>query len=1201
MRLQTKDGQEINAAVCSELMENHLAATAVDESYHIAAVVDANGDPMLFSIGSDRKLYLIVKASGSPTGWAQTDLAVPLGSSYQAAAFAVSQAPDGRINLAVAVQRPGASATTVYVTPPLSNAAGETDWQDLAGQWVERPATAGNFVISEMMMGANVDGKPIIVATGEQKDGRGFFRRFFVNGDAGDRGWSQKPFPIPENAIDVLDMAIGVYVRGRLRVQGCYLLYQVGSRDNPTLQLAFSGEAPGRNPGDTIPFNFELQAPPGATALASLATGGPQTDLYAAGEGVFYFPAAAQSGEAQGQQIVAAGDLPSVRREGLHVCRDDGKLSLWALSDNGTLYYTTASTDAGAAWSPPLPIRRQVARIAALRNKTHQANELFLLKESNELSYLWQDPATTVWRETQIPVYATGSILTLESYTSHIRLTDAQDRPLLGKPLRLSADAWSHVIVNGRAYAVSADTPAEVYPDLTGTITIINRVGSLASPTFRLEADFLQSGFDVYPATSTAQKLQQIQSGSDLANAKKQDGTPLIAGGANSQTLDTVAKGINMLAGTIDAAPGQAAAASAPASGSLAIPPQGTTWSAQLSGSTMSYSTSNPYAAEDCLWCEAGAALEALKEGAESLTRMVITAGDKVLDFFIEMGGQVYRFAVDELGMGPVFEFIGNILSKVGAFFQDVFQWLAFLFNWDDILATQRVFSNVVKQSFDYGISKIDDAKAGVGDFFDDLTARLDSLEGLALPAEARGQRIQSASRDATSNLQGSEAKAAGFLTSSPQGNYSTYQTLNGGVLNTDIPGVSSAQSAIEELYTDVLEPGMRLISTSAEMIYEQVQTLFSSDDLTPEEAQQVLCERVDDLKKMVGAAKDLVIGLLDVLQDILDLYKDMITQPVPNVPVLGPLLKKLFETDENPSLLDILALLQAIPATVLFKAVTDKAPFGDNTYGLDTGNAQAIFVETFGADAATVMFAQATGGAGSGGASGVSGGALRYSQVGGVGFAVSRVISTALGVAMGYIGSSVSYDGSSYKDKDAVWGAWQQAAGSSKYPVPMPGLDQDITSPTVLLAKFKLAFDLVSVVSSYPIAATGYRTGIWIISAFSAIGKNAALIVTKGGATKTVGGVDIAEGFVTLVLNFYSAFSESGEERHTDEPVPLWVRSLLNSASLMAEGGVKLLPDPNSKFFAAVPAIGISVVNAGLGCLAVKRDVDNNRLHRCF
>src|SRR3954447_2175882 len=92
----------ITFTIDADLMHNQAPAAVVDPQHAMSVISDQQGNPMLFSIGNDGVLYVVVRDARSTSGWKQYDLSSALGAENRVTTFTVSQGQDHRIILAAA-------------------------------------------------------------------------------------------------------------------------------------------------------------------------------------------------------------------------------------------------------------------------------------------------------------------------------------------------------------------------------------------------------------------------------------------------------------------------------------------------------------------------------------------------------------------------------------------------------------------------------------------------------------------------------------------------------------------------------------------------------------------------------------------------------------------------------------------------------------------------------------------------------------------------------------------------------------------------------------------------------------------------------------------------------------------------------------------------------------------------------------------
>src|SRR5690606_1967671 len=110
----------------------------------------------------------------------------------------------------------------VYVTAPLPAEASAAAWTAAAARWVERPGPADARDVTAILMGTADDGQgapmTVVAVRGARES-----THYRVNADLADTSWVWSELCLPENAGEILDMALGT-VQGDRGVFALYTL-----------------------------------------------------------------------------------------------------------------------------------------------------------------------------------------------------------------------------------------------------------------------------------------------------------------------------------------------------------------------------------------------------------------------------------------------------------------------------------------------------------------------------------------------------------------------------------------------------------------------------------------------------------------------------------------------------------------------------------------------------------------------------------------------------------------------------------------------------------------------------------------------------------------------------------------------------------------------------------------------------------------
>ncbi len=954
----------------SDLMKNYLGALPASPERDLFAVHDSRGRPIVFGFSPDGRFYAIHHRDDGATGWAQVDLTPGLPDAGVPVTAAAAQLPGGNIFVAVGLRdKNDPSKSHVAIAGPLSPDLAQTDWAKLGPAWSSAPARAAGSQIEKILIGPVDDGRGFGIPTvavsvngAAASAVSNFLLRAEVATDTGAVGWSWVDFPTPTVKAELRDFALGSIAD---LGAGVYLLYEGDgpSGDEPkgqTTWLLFKTlvDKNGKS------FDRQLIAPPGARCLAASPGRGGTTGLFVAGAGgVHWFAPENQGKRTTAAQIAGADALPEIMPGGLVVRGDQlrpGTTSVWALSGEDLYSFNDADGQNGG-WSPPLLFRRGVARFAPLANDVRYANELLVVgtdaAETRSLSYLWQDPATTLWKADSIPLESTSHLYEFNCYTTHLSFEDGPSgQPLAGRVLRVSASSRARVVINGVAHVVDEGTSVEALTDFQGNVTLINRVRDLSTPLVHLRADFFDGVLDVDPAHNVADRLRKVQGPGDVPMPKQ---------------LPDKLKPSDVVAAVQALAKLHPQSAS-PAADSITYRAEGAP-KARLNtghlptggGFAMSFTgggarvhdgpSALASAASFTGWLAhaVGDAIEFLTSVAHKVERFVVTTEQDVVKFVAYLGETAVQFVVKTAE--EVYKLVTWVFHKIKVAFEELIHWLGNLFEWKDIWQTHKKIAAMAKNGLDYVADRADAEvehwERRVDEFFEHLAV---ASKGLKVRPDMGSLGLKPSGAGANT--------AAAKALRSPIGNWSYYQLQHGGLAGGPPPAAMAATLAAagpDEPHTSLLEQigdGFRSGLHELRDAIRAFMTAWQSGHVTLADvgklAEAPLLAALEPLRPLVKGAFELIRSALRKIRSALD--EDL---PIPFVGTLYKWLTALFGDEERLTSINALALLVAIPATLISRLSGHGAPFSGERSGLDRPQ---VFDRLFGARATPAVAAVA-------------------------------------------------------------------------------------------------------------------------------------------------------------------------------------------------------------------------------------------------
>jgi hypothetical protein len=938
----------------TELMKNQKQADVMSPAKDFEVLQTNDGLSLFFSVGTDGVFYLSRQVPASDPGWKRHDLSSMLsafhdGLKVTTKSFAVSDNPrTGKIDLAVAISVGGEDFLYLSIGNSNVGAAWEKGVTWTLIPYDDQHVLAEGLEIADIYIAQSR--REQFIAVDIVKDpgtALGFVFRYFIDPTKALTGrcWNAHDLSANLNSSKI-SSCLGR--KSRERVDGIYTLGEIAGR----VELLYS---PLYNPfNPAMPANpSRFAVPPDARSISSASIDGTNTFLFVAGsDGLYCFAPDDQQDGAKAQALVRSDLFADAVT--LHAHATNTTVVVWGLNRQGRIFYTRCDaariTDA-AAWSAPVPLIEGVEQIASYLNRVDQGVVIFAHIAERKVVRLSQDPVSRDWesREILLPTTETDDVLEFESYSTHVMLTGDDSLPVAEAEMAITATSVCSVYLNGIYHVLSPDAAVTVKSDATGVLTIVQETDSIGAVCYHLELPGAGGKLDVNPMSKLVAKMEVIRSGTDLGNVKidNGDGTtqPLIGDTVTHEQRKATAEALQQFIAIAKKMPGDGSSYTAFQNKTPALRASrfavsdSSIWGVKFQDDHWSYSHGQAAmhahgltidTAADTIalrtsavaLADIGQVLEStggdiflwLKHTVEDVGEFFVKEVDGIYHFFIKIGGEYYRFVLD--AVRDVIQAIEWVFSKIKVLFADLIKWLGFLFNWDDILRTHLVIKNIINQTLHGSVAQIAMLKSGIITVFSGIEKRIAEFSGL----ESLGQSVSSVAGGA-SRIKGQD---------SPQANWGNHHLKSG-------MGSASATMSIPEA------AGSELIS----LLNELAAAIEREGELFVAVAKTIKTEIVDKIgtlpageivKRIVGvigeilaaSVENILVTGLDVMEILVQGMIDVMNATI-EIPVISWMYRKVAKTDL--SILDAACLVGAIPATILYKAATSKAPFPDNAF----------------------------------------------------------------------------------------------------------------------------------------------------------------------------------------------------------------------------------------------------------------------------
>ena len=915
----------------SELMSNFKQAEVASAEAKFEALQTEGGNSLLFSVGTeDKAFYVTYETPGQSTGWDKTDLSTELkrdfaGKKPETRTFSVSQnRQSGKIDLALVVTVPDND----YLYLSLGNSASDTGWIKNPN-WVrfaydDTAHPLPKVAVVNVFINQASDGEYIVVDALRDPSGSGpqLVRRYYIDPKkVTGKAWN--PHDVSTD-IDASKVSSCLGRRQGERVDGLYTVGEIGGHHSLIYQPLY-------NPFNRkIPPNpARLVVPNGSapSAIAAVPMDGNTTDLYVAcNKSLYYFSADNQKDNAQGVKVLDHPIIDQVDR--LFAFATSTQVIVWGLNRADQVFYTACDREKikePAAWSYPLPILQHVEQLSPYVNRADNGNTFFAHTGRNELQKAVQSPTTTTWKFEKIllPAPVTEKAQKFNSYTTRVQVTDSTKKPLAGVPVKLSSSSRASVYINNHYYVLNP-TPIPVETDDTGALVIVEWVDSLRATRLQVRGD---DGAVVHinPMDKPLNKAAKLDTADKLGDAeiKRQDGSSkrLINPATSDRDKQTVVQAISELVTAYKNLPAPNApvleAPSAPPA--LGIVPMSDILSFRVSASGAAALDLEAPAMDfgDAILVAAGDLLKFLASQVEYVIHIVKEGVNKAWHFIVEIANKVYRFVLD--AAEKIAGALEQIFKAIKTAVEDVIDYLKFLFDWDDFVRTKDVFKQLLLMHFGLVIDQVAEFKEDFNALITKMKHSVDDWAGIKHDNWQPGVNHND--------------KPMGFLRT--LFDYSDAFSSPGMFLfNHFTDNVQHAKSK-SDASTNVVE---ELINRTIQAIQDQGDLLLNAvNSIQSELLENSRYESMslgDVLKKIVAIVVDAVlnttVNVVDLLIDIFVMLARAAVKALDTpiwIPVVSDILAD-FGVKIEFSILDVVCMIGAIPATIVYKGIFNRAPF---------------------------------------------------------------------------------------------------------------------------------------------------------------------------------------------------------------------------------------------------------------------------------
>ncbi|KAL9042871.1 MAG: hypothetical protein Q9214_003662 [Letrouitia sp. 1 TL-2023] len=733
-----------------------------------------------------------------------------------------------------------------------------------------------------------------------------------------------------------IDLAAGSIASclGRRTKDGVGGIYTFGSIDKTT-QLIYAPQYNVFRPNNP-PAPARLSIPPGVRSMATAIDPDGFSNLFVSGSnGLFLFTPDDQDDGSTSIQVLSNPLVANASR--LSAMTAGGFTVVWGLNPQGTLFYTkcfAGSETDPSAWSVPIPLVLNVEQYAFYTNLAAGNNVLFAHVKGQQIVQLTQDPVTSNWIKRQIllPTTDISHMVEFNGFTTRIEVVGDNGIQKSNEDVVLTSTSPISVFINDIYYVLSSDTPITVKSDATGSITIVQQSDSLAVVFYRASlANSPDAAIDINPASKALATLFTVQSVDSLNNAKltRADGTvqPLVPSSVGADDRNAAATALKNFAMISSKLPADGSRQEAPVTAlAKATPaPRKVLMALNVSDSADRRLQLHPEPAAAHARVLASGLPTFLVDAGDFFTMLGNTVLNEIKslvfkvvnglnEVWVQIGNTIYRALLD--CVAAVVRAAEWVFDKIKVLIEDLVAWLGFLFQWKDIVRTQRVIKNLLKQFGNKAVAGIGSVETAIANGLDGLQTKLNAWAGIPDnkisigSTSAQANSSPNGSSDPQSHWALEHAKSQLPNSTTPFSSAGTGSSTLDKII-ADLQGLAKDEEAalktmIDQLQKQILEP---ILTLSPAQLFQRLAAIVGG--------------------VAIQTAKNIVVRTLDIIKILVDALFKLLDAPI-NIPVLSPFYKSI--TGSDLSFLDLMCFIAAVPTTLMYKLAVGSAPFPDDS-----------------------------------------------------------------------------------------------------------------------------------------------------------------------------------------------------------------------------------------------------------------------------
>lgn len=526
-----------------------------------------------------------------------------------------------------------------------------------------------------------------------------------------------------------------------------------------------------------------------------------------------------------------------------------------------------------------------------------------------------------------------------DSYSTEITICDSSNHPLVATPISINASNLAKLDMRGGIHWVDKNNDFKTVTDLHGKITIIQETNNLVTSDLYINVKGFMDKNDkivIKPYSEVENKLNTLTP-NELKNAKKTDGYLVDEKYRNdNQLMKSITDALNSVTNVSKSQYMTIHNGRMPMKFST---PDFKGWSIKFMNGTAIYKELDDISLEAKIADIKNNCVDAGFRGFFSkigdFFRSVVNKVVEVVEIVVHKVNEIVKSVISFISEGvkyffeTIVEFIEDVMdiaeiifTKIEVFFKDLFEWLAFIFNWNDILRTKEILKYLVNEGLVFldgaaeginriVIGKLRDFEKSVDEIFD---YAVDSFFGKYSYNNCFETNVPEDENIALAN-------SNNFLMDKLLQNSKYITTDNKLLVDNNLSDIVNELIELMEncSKSDEMDEALRYFKNAS----SDKDNFFNS----------IIAGTLRALQALFKLAIDGVIVVFDklfkIISDILQLIKNLINKSV-KIPFINEFYK-FISGGSDMSFADVLCLITAVPTTILYKIIYNKPLFSDD------------------------------------------------------------------------------------------------------------------------------------------------------------------------------------------------------------------------------------------------------------------------------